>query len=264
MCCHWKCWYSEMRIYILVLRETALLDTDVLGHLFLREDLFCWCLHHHVHVKSLCSPSSSVRCSDLPCFIQFNFFPLQLSLPYPQCLFAHCHHIPWSIEPSLMICLKGGLQFLPTLPCSVSFPNMDLPCGHLLTHKLYPYTSFWTFLSCFSIQTFSEVFMLWELLPLPSFATSSDQPWFSPILSPLVFTVLASPPTSFSLLGSSSSAPTTVLLQELELLMTKPHFCSSCKVLFRKLCVNSHFCCWWEQCLEVSAGVKTEGWCWGA
>lgn len=42
----------------------------------------------------------------------------------------------WSIQTSLAIC--QGLQFFTTLPCSASFPDMGLPCGHLLTHKLYP------------------------------------------------------------------------------------------------------------------------------
>lgn len=86
-----------------------------------------------------------------------------------------------------------------------------------------------------------------------------------PICLPPPAPRLVSPPTSLALLGSSPSAPTTLLLQEPELPMTKTRFCSSRKVLFRKLPpVYSHFCCQREHCLEATAGVETEGWCWGA
>lgn len=75
----------------------------------------------------------------------------------------------------------------------------------------------------------------------------------------------APPPTSFPPLGSCSLAPATPLLQELKLPSTESHFCSSRKVLFRKLPhVYSHFGFQQEQCLEAAAGVETEGWCWGA
>lgn len=208
-------------------------------------------------------PASTSDVHTHPVLSNLIYFHSSSHFPNPSVSLVTHTTCSWPIQPSLTIYPKRGLQFFTTLPCSVSFPDMDLPCGHL-THKLYPIHFFLDF-PAFPLRLFQK-FLCFEScffsLPLQPSQTSSNFPLR---FYPLVFPAPASPPTSFPLLGSSSSAPKTVLLQELQFLMTKPHFCSSCKVLFRKLlCLYSHFCCQWEQCLEVSAGVKTEGWCWGA
>ena len=59
-------------------------------------------------------------------------------LPNPSVSLLTPTTFSWSIQPFLMICPKRALQFFTTLPCSGSFPDKDLSCGHLLTHKLYP------------------------------------------------------------------------------------------------------------------------------
>lgn len=264
MCCHRKCWCSEMRIYNLVLRETALVDADGLGQSSWGEafssDAFTTML-----MSSLSAlPASQSGVHTHPVLSNSISSHSSSHFPTPSIPLLTATTFSRSIQPSLMICLKRGLQFLTTLPCSVSFPDMDLPCGHLLAHKMYPIHLFLDF-PAFPLRLFQKYLSFetcFSCLPLQLAQTS---PNFPICFSPLIFPAPASPPTSFPLLGSSSSAPTTVLLQELALLMTKPHFCSSCKVLFRKLlCVYSHFCCRWEQWLKVSAGVKTEGWCWGS
>lgn len=129
MCCHWKCRCSEMRIYVLVLRETALLDTDMLGHLFLRGDLFADVSNTTTFMSSLSAlPAPRSRVHSHPVLSNLISSHSSSHFPNPSVSLVTPTTFSWSTQPSLTICPKRGFQFFTTLPCSVSFPDMDIPC----------------------------------------------------------------------------------------------------------------------------------------
>lgn len=236
------------------------------GHLRSWGDAFLLKSPYHACVKPLYSPSVLVRYSvQTSCFQissqsvhvfisepfnQYNFFPPRLCSKSSG---ASCWLPPHSPGSVLIMCPKRALQSSTTLPCSVSFPDTELPCKHLLTHELYPIHLLLAFLILpLSLFQKSLCFLSCSFpLPLKSTQMISNFPiWFFYFI---VSSEPASPPASFPLLGSSSLVPATLLLRELQLPMTKPCFCSSLKSCLENflMCipifVASESCVWKPQ-----------------